>query len=215
MRDHAGVGHRRAEPAAPLLGVTGVDARDGHADAYLAGAGLGVGQFADVQHVVGRALCVVPGSKHEGDSVTCQLADSSSVAGLSRVCVAVELRLILPEEVVGPCVFGAAGEQRFASAGVGRRRQASESTGGPAVWSVFGDRSLVRGRRSCSSLPLPAVHQMVRTRGCRRVGPDGCGYARSRRPKVAAARRVPHVPRPSRPSGAGTDHARAVSMGVA
>lgn len=47
VRDHPRVRHGRTEPAAPLLGVAGVDARDGDADADLAGARGGVGQFTD------------------------------------------------------------------------------------------------------------------------------------------------------------------------
>ena len=42
VRDHPRVGHRGAEPAAPLLGVAGVDTGEAHPNADLARAGVGV-----------------------------------------------------------------------------------------------------------------------------------------------------------------------------
>lgn len=81
VRDHPREGHGRAEPAAPFLGVAGVDARDGDADADLAGAGDGIREFTDVQDIGGGALVVVPGSKHGGTSVGSQLAGAAGACG--------------------------------------------------------------------------------------------------------------------------------------
>ncbi len=81
VRDHPREGHGRAEPAAPFLGVAGVDARDGDADADLAGAGDGIREFADVQDIGGGSLVVVPGSKHGGTSVGSQLAGAAGACG--------------------------------------------------------------------------------------------------------------------------------------
>lgn len=64
VRDHPRVEHRRAGPAAPLLGVARVDSGDGDTDAHITGAGDQIGQLAHVQHLGGGALLVVPGRKH-------------------------------------------------------------------------------------------------------------------------------------------------------
>ena len=65
VRDHPREGHRGTEPAAPLLGIARVDTRNAHPNADLARAGIGVPKLADLEHLSGGTLPLIPGRKHE------------------------------------------------------------------------------------------------------------------------------------------------------
>lgn len=92
VRDHPGIGHGRAEPATPFLGVAGIDTRHGHPDADLAGTGLRIGQFTDPKHLDSGTLSLVPGRKHGQPSLAPPAP--SARPGRSSVRVPADRRLI-------------------------------------------------------------------------------------------------------------------------
>ena len=65
VRDDARIGHLRAQPASSFLGITRVHSGEPNSDTHVALTRLGRWQVADLQHLTGRTLPLVPDGAHK------------------------------------------------------------------------------------------------------------------------------------------------------